>query len=244
MLTPPPRCHIDMVADKPRRMYVVYLCADTFVHMAARHRVQPHKSPDCYCCTHCCCTSPVDFSDDDPYFSGGDKNPLTHTQQIRTLWSENREVEKSTNPWISPPALLPLPFACRRLSPSHTKHPEKSNPFSLSNCFRLELGTFYFFYFFLFFFLAQCLADIKVTPNGRFYPGTHERVVLVVGEPGSVQMACDRIVTTIYTAADTSLDITQRVLIPDAASGLIIGHDGVRLGDLRQEAGIASIQVY
>lgn len=89
----------------------------------------------------------------------------------------------------------------------------------------------------------QCLADIKVTPNGRFYPGTHERVVLVVGEPGSVQMACDRIVTTIYTAADTSLDITQRVLIPDAASGLIIGHDGVRLGDLRQEAGVASIQV-
>lgn len=92
-------------------------------------------------------------------------------------------------------------------------------------------------------FLGQCLADIKVTPNGRFYPGTHERVVLVVGEPGSVQMACDRIVTTIYTAADTSLDITQRVLIPDAASGLIIGHDGVRLGDLRQEAGVASIQV-
>eukprot|EP00752_Nemacystus_decipiens_P010721 g9544.t1 len=89
----------------------------------------------------------------------------------------------------------------------------------------------------------ECLADIKVTPNGRFYPGTHERVVLVVGEPGSVQMACDRIVTTIYTAADTSLDITQRVLIPDAASGLIIGHDGVRLGDLRQEAGVASIQV-
>ena len=89
----------------------------------------------------------------------------------------------------------------------------------------------------------QCLADIKVTPNGRFYPGTHERVVLVVGEPGSVQMACDRIVTTIYTAADTSLDITQRVLIPDAASGLIIGHDGVRLGDLRLEAGVASIQV-
>lgn len=82
-----------------------------------------------------------------------------------------------------------------------------------------------------------------MTPNGRFYPGTHERVVLVVGEPGSVQMACDRIVTTIYTAADTSLDITQRVLIPDAASGLIIGHDGVRLGDLRQEAGVASIQV-
>ncbi|CAM9346140.1 unnamed protein product [Ectocarpus sp. 13 AM-2016] len=89
----------------------------------------------------------------------------------------------------------------------------------------------------------ECLADIKVTPNGRFYPGTHERVVLVVGEPGSVQMACDRIVTTIYTAADTSLDITQRVLIPDAASGLIIGHDGVRLGDLRQQAGVASIQV-
>lgn len=93
------------------------------------------------------------------------------------------------------------------------------------------------------FFVLQCLADIKVTPNGRFYPGTHERVVLVVGEPGSVQLACDRIVTTIYTAADTSLDITQRVLIPDAASGLIIGHDGVRLGDLRQEAGVASIQV-
>lgn len=93
-------------------------------------------------------------------------------------------------------------------------------------------------------FSLKCLADIKVTPNGRFYPGTHERVVLVVGEPGSVQMACDRIVTTIYTAADTSLDITQRVLIPDAASGLIIGHDGVRLGDLRQEAGVASIQVW
>lgn len=92
-------------------------------------------------------------------------------------------------------------------------------------------------------YITQCLADIKVTPNGRFYPGTHERVVLVVGEPGSVQMACDRIVTTIYTAADTSLDITQRVLIPDAASGLIIGHDGVRLGELRQEAGVASIQV-
>lgn len=90
---------------------------------------------------------------------------------------------------------------------------------------------------------AQCLADIKVTPNGRFYPGTHERVVLVVGEPPAVQLACDRIVTTIYTAADTSLDITQRVLIPDAASGLIIGHDGGRLGDLRQEAGVASIQV-
>ncbi|CAN0564564.1 unnamed protein product, partial [Ectocarpus sp. 12 AP-2014] len=34
-----------------------------------------------------------------------------------------------------------------------------------------------------------------------------------------------------------------RVLIPDAASGLIIGHDGVRLGDLRQQAGVASIQV-
>ena len=82
-----------------------------------------------------------------------------------------------------------------------------------------------------------------MTPNGRFYPGTHERVVLVVGEPGSVQLACDRIVTTIYTAADTSLDITQRVLIPDAASGLIIGHDAVRLGDLRHEAGVASIQV-
>lgn len=58
-----------------------------------------------------------------------------------------------------------------------------------------------------------------------------------------MQMACDRIVTTIYTAADTSLDITQRVLIPDAASGLIIGHDGVRLGDLRVEANVASIQV-
>lgn len=82
-----------------------------------------------------------------------------------------------------------------------------------------------------------------MTPNGRFYPGTHERVVLVVGEPSSVQLACDRIVTTIYTAADTSLDITQRVLIPDAASGLIIGHDGGRLGELRQEAGVASIQV-
>lgn len=67
--------------------------------------------------------------------------------------------------------------------------------------------------------------------------------MLVVGEPASVQLACDRIVTTIYTAADTSLDITQRVLIPDAASGLIIGHDGARLGDLRQEAGVASIQV-
>lgn len=67
--------------------------------------------------------------------------------------------------------------------------------------------------------------------------------MLVVGEPSAVQLACDRIVTTIYTAADTSLDITQRVLIPDAASGLIIGHDGGRLGDLRQEAGVASIQV-
>lgn len=68
--------------------------------------------------------------------------------------------------------------------------------------------------------------------------------MLVVGEPKSVQLACDRIVTTIYTAADTSLDITQRVLIPDAASSLIIGHaDGNRLGDLREEAGIASIQV-
>ncbi|CAM9933450.1 unnamed protein product, partial [Discosporangium mesarthrocarpum] len=89
----------------------------------------------------------------------------------------------------------------------------------------------------------ECCADIKVTPNGRYYPGTHERVVLVVGEPASLQSACDSIVSTIYTAADTSMDITQRILIPDSACGLIIGDDGGRLRLLRQMAGVASIQV-
>ncbi|CAM9551942.1 unnamed protein product, partial [Phaeothamnion confervicola] len=86
-------------------------------------------------------------------------------------------------------------------------------------------------------------ADIKVTPNGRFFPGTHERVVLVMGEPLSVQAACARVVSTIYNAADPSLDITQRLLVPDAAAGLIIGPNGARISELREATGLSSVHV-
>lgn len=47
-----------------------------------------------------------------------------------------------------------------------------------------------------------------MAPNARFYSGTRKRVGMVVGEPGGVEMACNRMMTTIYTAIDASRDTT------------------------------------
>jgi RNA-binding protein Nova len=72
---------------------------------------------------------------------------------------------------------------------------------------------------------AETGADVKVTPNGRFFPGTHERVVLAAGDPHCVLAACGSVISTIHEGAMG--DIYQRMLVPEtaAAAGLVVPED-------------------
>ncbi|CAM9156000.1 unnamed protein product [Choristocarpus tenellus] len=96
---------------------------------------------------------------------------------------------------------------------------------------------------------GQSSAMVRVSTSGMYFPGTQDRVVLVAGDTKAVKMACALILHTVHQVdrdkdvdapaplelgEDTTLEITQRLLIPSAAGGLIIGRGGANIKALSE----------
>ncbi|CAM9417043.1 unnamed protein product [Pylaiella littoralis] len=96
---------------------------------------------------------------------------------------------------------------------------------------------------------ASCM--VRIATSGMYYPGTMERAVLVAGELAGVKKACGLILHTLHVPdnnesgcaklvgpekADTT-DVTQRMLIPLTAGGLVIGRKGANITALLEASG-------
>lgn len=83
-------------------------------------------------------------------------------------------------------------------------------------------------------------AKIKVSQNTDVYPGTQDRVVLVTGAESTVIFASSLIVDKsleIEPGRTDPTSVTVKILIPSAASGLMIGRGGAHIKSLSDESG-------
>ncbi|CAM9915833.1 unnamed protein product, partial [Scytosiphon promiscuus] len=92
---------------------------------------------------------------------------------------------------------------------------------------------------------------VRIATSGMYYPGTMERAVLVAGDVEGVKKACSLILHTLHVPdnnesgcaklvsqekADT-VEVTQRMLIPLTAGGLVIGRKGANITALLEASG-------
>ncbi|KAG5185231.1 hypothetical protein JKP88DRAFT_289334 [Tribonema minus] len=99
----------------------------------------------------------------------------------------------------------------------------------------------------------QSGAVVKVSTSGMYLPGTQDRVVLVTGDLPRVKAACALVLHTVHeqgrdrdcgvpapldigTERD-ALEVTQRLLIPASAGGLVIGRGGSNIKGLSESSG-------
>jgi len=100
--------------------------------------------------------------------------------------------------------------------------------------------------------ISQVQADtatrIRVSQNGVYFPGTHERAVLVVGTPGAVTNAVNSIAERITAMPLKDIPAQHHglhelrlnqtlVLIPPSGAGVIIGKGGESIKALQTESG-------
>lgn len=86
---------------------------------------------------------------------------------------------------------------------------------------------------------------VRVSNNGEFFPGTGDRVVLVTGTPEEVVQGVILVLSELYENAEEiqknggqPVDVVMlSVLIPDKASGLIIGRGGENIRAMVEESG-------
>ena len=91
---------------------------------------------------------------------------------------------------------------------------------------------------------------VRVSNNGDYYPGTNDRVVLVTGTPESVTAGVLLVLAELYENAEElqkngGIPVEAgmiSVLIPDKASGLIIGRGGEVIREMVEQSG-AKIQL-
>jgi len=91
---------------------------------------------------------------------------------------------------------------------------------------------------------------VRVSNNGDFYPGTNDRVVLVTGSTEAVSQGVGLVLSELYENAEeiqknggVPVDIVVlSVLVPEKASGLIIGRGGESIREMVEQSG-AKIQL-
>ncbi|CAN0384471.1 unnamed protein product, partial [Ectocarpus fasciculatus] len=96
---------------------------------------------------------------------------------------------------------------------------------------------------------ASCM--VRIATSGMYYPGTMERAVLVAGETEGVKQACGLILHTLHVPDNNesgcaklvsqekaeAIEVTQRLLIPLTAGGLVIGRRGANIAALLAASG-------
>ena len=91
---------------------------------------------------------------------------------------------------------------------------------------------------------------VRVSNNGDFYPGTNDRVVLVTGSTEAVSQGVGLVLSELYENAEeiqknggVPVDtVVLSVLVPEKASGLIIGRGGESIREMVEQSG-AKIQL-
>jgi len=86
---------------------------------------------------------------------------------------------------------------------------------------------------------------VRVSNNGEFFPGTSDRVVLVTGTPEQVAQGVSLVLSELYENAEEIQKnggqmaevVMLSVLIPDKASGLIIGRGGENIRQMVEQSG-------
>ena len=101
---------------------------------------------------------------------------------------------------------------------------------------------------------ANSSSNIRVSHAGEYFPGTEDRIVVIKGDPKHVQTGLQLMLTELYSESDSwklqaatfgvegDIPLLVNLVIPDAASGLMIGKGGENIRSM-VEASKAKIQL-
>ncbi len=113
----------------------------------------------------------------------------------------------------------------------------------------------------------QSQARIKLSQGGDYYPGTSDRVCLIHGALSNVEVAVEMVVAKLYdihrlqhidapatrsgavysqSGTDnipTDVPFTVRILLPASSCGMIIGHGGSNIKQLKEKSNVSYVQL-
>lgn len=113
----------------------------------------------------------------------------------------------------------------------------------------------------------QSQARIKLSQGGDYYPGTSDRVCLIHGALSNVEVAVEMVVAKLYDIhrlqhidapatrsgavysqsgtenISTDVPFTVRILLPASSCGMIIGHGGSNIKQLKEKSNVSYVQL-
>lgn len=113
----------------------------------------------------------------------------------------------------------------------------------------------------------QSQARIKLSQGGDYYPGTSDRVCLIHGALSNVEVAVEMVVAKLYDIhrlqhidapatrsgavyshagtenISTDMPFTVRILLPASSCGMIIGHGGSNIKQLKEKCNVSYVQL-